>query len=253
MDRTTQLLQRLEDIGRALAQTDNALALLALGSVGAELERLDEHSDLDFFVIVRAGAKERFLRDHDWLEAAAPLVFRYRGSRDGLHVLFADGIYCEMAVFTVAELGLSRYTPGRLIWKRPWVDASLASPATAPPAPARPDVERLLGEIQCNLLVGLLRFRRGERLAAAREIQGFALDRLLELAVHLEPERPVLADPFALARRFERRFPEMAAHLASFQQGYDRTPESAAAMLDFLAARFPLNEAMVRAIRDLLP
>ncbi len=44
----------------------------------------------------------------------------------------------------------------------------------------------------------------------------------------------------------------MAAHLAGFQQGYDRTPQSAAAMLDFLAARFPLNEAMVAAIRELL-
>ena len=40
--------------------------------------------------------------------------------------------------------------------------------------------------------------------------------------------------------------------LAGFQQGYDRTPQSAAAMLDFLAARFPLNKAMVAAIRKLL-
>ena len=36
------------------------------------------------------------------------------------------------------------------------------------------------------------------------------------------------------------------------RQGYERTPESAAAMLDYLAARFPLNEAMVAAIRELL-
>jgi hypothetical protein len=92
----------------------------------------------------------------------------------------------------------------------------------------------LLGEILCNLHVGLLRFRRGERLAAAREIQLYAVDRMLELAAHLEPGQAAAHDPFAPMRRFERRFPEMAVHLAAFQQGYDRTPESAAAMLDFL-------------------
>ena len=104
----------------------------------------------------------------------------------------------------------------------------------------------------CNLHVGLLRFRRGERLAAAREIQLYAVDRMLELAVHLEPEQASAHDPFARMRRFERRFPKMAEQLSAFQQGYERTPESAAAMLDYLAARFPLNEAMVAAIRELL-
>ncbi len=70
------------------------------------------------------------------------------------------------------------------------------------------------------------------------------------------PDEPmtVLVDYFGLevtdSLAVCRRFPEMATHLAAFQQGYDRTPESAAAMLDFLAARFPLNEAMVAAIRE---
>ncbi|HQF71758.1 MAG TPA: hypothetical protein PLH39_10820, partial [Promineifilum sp.] len=77
-------------------------------------------------------------------------------------------------------------------------------------------------------------------------------DRLLHLAAFVEPEGAAAADPFAPARRFEQRFPQMAAHLAAFQQGYDRTPESAAAILDFLAARFELNAGMVAAIRELL-
>ena len=252
MNTPDALLARLDAIGRSLDQHDDALALIGLGSVGRELDRLDEFSDLDFFLVVRPGAKQRFFDNLDWLEAAAPVVFRYRGPGDGLHILFADGIYCEMAIFTVAELGTARYTPGRMVWKQPWVDEALAQPARTPPAPATPPVEQLLGEILCNLHVGLLRFRRGERLAAAREIQLYAADRMLELAAHLEPEQPAAHDPFAPMRRFERRFPEMATHLAAFQQGYDRTPESAAAMLDFLAARFPLNEAMVIAIRALL-
>ena len=252
MNPPATLLDRLDAIGRSLAHDDDALALLGLGSVGRELDRLDEYSDLDFFVVVRSGAKERFLTELGWLEAARPVVFRYRGSRDGLHVLFDDGIYAEMAVFTVAEMGTAHYTPGRIVWQRPWVGEGLATPAHTPPALTVSPIEHLLGAILCNLHVGLLRYRRGERLAAAREIQLYAADHMLELAAHLEPEQAAGRDPFAQMRRFEQRFPQMAAHLPTFQQGYERTPESAAAMLDFLAARFPLNEAMVAAIRGLI-
>lgn len=253
MNEPNRLLQRLDDIGRALARDEDALALLALGSVGRELDRLDTYSDLDFFVIVRSAAKDRFLSDHTWLEEAAPIIFRHRGTRDGLHILYADGIYCEMAVFTVEEMGRAHYTPGRLVWKRSWIADSLAVPGTMPSAPVGPTVEKLLGEIQCNLYVGLLRHRRGERLAAAREIQHYAVDRLLQLAAYMEPAGPAATDPFAPARRFEQRYPQMSAHLPDFQQGYDRTPQSAAAILDFLAERFELNVGMIMAIRALIP
>lgn len=246
------LLQRLEAIGASLAGDEDALALLSLGSVGQELDRLDEFSDLDFFVVVRRGAKERFLSDLGWLDAVAPVAFSHRGTRDGLHILFADRIYCEMAIFTVAELGRSHYTPGRLIWKRPGVDESLAEPATPPPAPRPPAVTLLLGEIVCNLYVGAQRYRRGERLAAAREVQWYALDRMLELAPHLEPEMTAHPDPFAPTRRFEQRFPQMAVHLAAFQPGYEGTLEAVRAMLDFLEPRVELNPAMVAAIREML-
>lgn len=53
------LLDRLDAIGRALVARPGALGLLGLGSVGRETDRLDAHSDLNFFVIVRAGAKAR--------------------------------------------------------------------------------------------------------------------------------------------------------------------------------------------------
>ena len=252
MNLPSALLDRLDAIGRSLARDDDALALIGLGSVGRELDRLDEFSDLDFYVIVRPGAKERFLSDLGWLEAARPVVFRYRGSRDGLHVLFDDGIYAEMAIFTMAELGTALYAPGRVVWRQPWVSEALAAPARTPPPPDTSSRDRLLGEILCNLYVGMLRFRRGERLAAAREIQLYAVDRMLELATHLEPEQAASADPFAPMRRFEQRFPQMAGHLPAFVPGYEGTPQSAAAILDFLAARFPLNEAMVAEIRGLL-
>ena len=72
MDRKNQLLNRLESIGRSLEKTDQALMLLGLGSGGAERDRLDNFSDLDFFVIAKDGYKERFIRNVDWLEAVCP-------------------------------------------------------------------------------------------------------------------------------------------------------------------------------------
>lgn len=52
VSRPELLLARLDEIGAALARSNRALALLGLGSVGLELERLDRYSDLDFFAIV---------------------------------------------------------------------------------------------------------------------------------------------------------------------------------------------------------
>ena len=253
MERTQLLLERLEAVGRSLAAADGALALIGLGSVGRGTNRLDVWSDLDFYVIVTPESRPRFLSHYDWLAAAAPLVFVHRSSEAGIHVLFADAIYAEMAVFTPEQLALADYEPGRIVWKQPHLPDSIAHPAVSPPPPPERVLDWLLEQVLCNLYVGLSRYRRGEKLAAAREIQLYALERMLELAPFLEPETSIARDVFAPMRRFEQRFPRMAAHLPAFQPGYDRTPEAAAAMLDFLAARFPLNEAMVAAIRRLLP
>src|SRR5439155_3723389 len=66
------LLQRLDAIGRSLEGTGNALALLALGSVGTELDRIDAYSDLDFFVVVRDGYRQAYLGDLGWLSSVHP-------------------------------------------------------------------------------------------------------------------------------------------------------------------------------------
>ena len=61
------LLSRLNDIGASLARSKKAVALIGLGSVGIEVDRLDEFSDLDFFAIVEPGYKAEFIEDLDWL------------------------------------------------------------------------------------------------------------------------------------------------------------------------------------------
>jgi hypothetical protein len=53
------LLARLDAIARSLEASGHAEALIGLGSVGLELDRLDEYSDLDFFAIVNPALAGR--------------------------------------------------------------------------------------------------------------------------------------------------------------------------------------------------
>jgi hypothetical protein len=86
-----RLLQRLDDLGAALADRGDVVALIALGSVGVDRDRLDDHSDLDFFVIVDDDARQRYLDSIDWLEELSPVAFSFPNTVDGRKVLFADG------------------------------------------------------------------------------------------------------------------------------------------------------------------
>src|SRR5215470_14909846 len=173
------LLQRLDAIARALPSRGDAVALIGVGSVGRALDRIDEHSDLDFFVIVDDGAKQRYLDDIDWLEAAAPVVYDFENTVDGRKILFADGIYAEYAVFTIEELRTATFAPGRIVWQRAGAPHDLAESGGRPAPSPLHTPEFHLNEALTNLYVGLHRDARGEHLSAMRLIQVHAVDRLL--------------------------------------------------------------------------
>lgn len=251
MDKKEQLLTRLDQIGASLEATGRALALIGLGSVGRELDRLDDYSDLDFFAIVQPGHKASFINNLDWLSTIAPVAYAFPNTPDGYKLLYADGIFCEFAVFEPADLATVPFTAGRLIWKAAGVDEAIVNPAASHTYSPRP-VEWLLGEALTNLYVGLGRFHRGEKLTAARFIQGYAVDRVLELAAHLETASPAHIDPFTNERRIEQRYPNFTRHLPDFVQGYERSPQSAAAILTFLEQHFPIPAALAAEIRHLL-
>jgi hypothetical protein len=246
----TQLLERLDAIAASLAASGRALALLGLGSVGRERERLDAWSDLDFFVVVEPGAKARYLDDLGWLAAAHPVAWHFRNTADGHKALMDDGVFCEFAVFEPHELESIPYAPGAVVWRRPDFAADIASPRRALPAAALPGEEWIVGEALSCLLVGLQRWRRGERLSAARFVQGHALDRLIELDALRHPPPP--GDPFSRERRLEARQPSLAAELAALVPGYAGTPRAALALLDALARRgAALDATVVARIRTL--
>jgi hypothetical protein len=248
MSRKQELLQRLDAIGESLARTEHAVALLGLGSVGAELDRLDEFSDLDFFVIVQPGYKAQFIENLDWLEHTHAVAYCFKNTPDGYKVLFADGIFCEFAVFEAAELLRIPFAAGRIVWKAADFDDALCLPPKNEQPTTRNPIDWLVGEAVTNLYVGLGRARRGEKLSATRFIQGYAVDRILELSDYIETTGAVYADPFARERRYEQRFPGIARYLPQFIQGYDHIPESAQAILDFLDDHFGVNPAMKQAV-----
>ncbi len=239
-----RILERLAAIGDSLAATGQAYALLGLGSVGQETARLDAYSDLDFFAIVREGYKARFIQNLDWLEAAHPLVYSFRNTADGYKTLYADGIFCEFAVFEPHELAAIPFAAPRIVWQHPDFDATVCAPRHLPAPPQPRDMAWLVNEALTNLYIGMGRYCRGEKLSAARFIQHYAVDRILELAPLLETEQPALRDNFGPERRFEQRYPGVAALLPDFVAGYAHSPEATLAILRFLEQHFTINAAL---------
>jgi hypothetical protein len=245
------LLARLIEIAHSVERSGHGLALIALGSAGLELDRLDDCSDLDFFVIVEDGHKGRYIADLDWLSCVSPVVYQFRNTPDGYKLLFQDGVFCEFAVFEMPELRHIPFAPGRIVWKKAGVPDALLLPEPGRHTPEVRSVEWLVGEALTSLYTGLSRNARGERLSAMRSIQVNALDRVLELCAGLEPGTSSSRDVFAFERRYEQRQPRCAQSLPEFAQGYGRNVESALAILAFLESHFEVAPAMKRAIEEL--
>ncbi|MCU0488570.1 MAG: hypothetical protein MUE67_06435 [Anaerolineales bacterium] len=244
-------IRRLDEIAASLQQRPDALALIGLGSVGRELQRLDAFSDLDFFVLVEPGSKAAYLDSLDWLSGIHPIAYAFKNTVDGYKLLFADRIFCEFAVFETHELAGIPFAPGRVVWKRETVAESISQPGNFPAPGHSRGLEWLLGEALTNLYIGLCRYQRGEWLSAQRFIQGYAVDRVIELSEYLGDPVRVERDSFSPERRFEQRYPQFAGRLAGFIQGYLRSPQSAREILGFLVEHFPVNQAMAQAILDL--
>jgi hypothetical protein len=246
-----RLLERLDRLGEVLAGRGDALALIGLGSVGVDLERLDDHSDLDFFVIVEDGARQRYLDSIDWLEELSPVGFSFPNTLDGRKVLFADGLFAEYAVFTLDELHAGSHPEGRIVWRRVDAPEGLERARRTPRRAAHNDAAFQVNEALTNLYVGLHRDARGERLSAARLIQVHAVDRLLEFLELTEPGFDRRQDVFIVERGAELRFGPDVLPLASLMPGYERNRDAALAIIEWLERRADVDQALAAAIRRL--
>jgi hypothetical protein len=186
-----------------------------------------------------------------WLSDIHPIAYSFLNTDDGYKVLFADGIFCEFAVFEPTKLQAIPFAPGRIVWKQEHIPDTVSQPASATASRPKRSKEWLLGETLTNIYVGLHRHKRGEKLSATRFIQGYAVDRVLELVEYIEPAREVYRDQVVNERRFEQRFPHIAPEVSTWMQGYEMNPESALAILAFLEGHFEINGAIAEAVREL--
>ncbi|MEO1036980.1 MAG: hypothetical protein AAFX44_15600 [Pseudomonadota bacterium] len=252
MDPKTRLLERLDQIAIEISKRDGTLALLGLGSTGRDTDRLDQYSDLDFFVIVEASTKQQFIADLAWLRGIRPLVYSFKNTVDGHKALFDDGIFCEFAVLSPDELMSIPFDNARLIWARDGFDVTSLEPSSRTPHFGEADEGFLVGEVLTNLYVGLGRYARGERLSACFFIQHHAVTKLLDLLELWGESTDASRDRFSNERRFEQRWPKHVPLIKALTPGYARTPEAAERMLDFLSEHVDVNPSIASEIRRLL-
>ncbi len=62
-----------------------------------------------------------------------------------------------------------------------------------------------------------------------RFIQGYAVERVLELADYVEVAQGIAQDTFANERRFEQRYPGLARQAPAWLRGYERNMETSSA------------------------
>ena len=185
------------------------------------------------------------------MSAICWIAYHFPNTHEGYKLLFEDGIFCEFAVFEPDELKTIPLSGHRLVWKQPQVPETLIQTRKATDRLQKHSQEWLLGEALTNLYVGMGREKRGEHLSAMRFIQGYAVDRLVELAETIENPKTRLGDEFAFERRFEERFPGLASQVPGWLQGYKRNRESALEILAFLRQNFEINDAIAEAIQRL--
>jgi hypothetical protein len=242
-------LRRLDNLAEHLAHDPHVEALLGLGSAGNETDRFDDHSDIDFFVVVDTPAtKQRYLQDITWLDGlGGQVVYSFVNDPNGRKALLDDGLFLEYAIFTAPELAELSYTGARVIWSR----LSIPQQGRAIPATAIDTVEFHLNEALTNLLVGLHRELRGEHLTATRFIQVHAIDRILALTRLNEGTLLDQPDPFEPTRRIERGHLTNELPLEQMITGYTRNLDAARTTLDWLATHYPTDPVIVSKIADL--
>ncbi|GLY06801.1 hypothetical protein [Actinoplanes sp. NBRC 101535] len=245
------ILRRLDELATVLSERADTVALLALGSAGAQRARLDEHSGLDFLVVAQERAVWRLLDRTDWLEAPCPVLWSYAHERNGRTALYADGILAAYRIVTARELAHLPFSGARVVWRRADAPPGLTQSEVLPPRTPYDSPEFHVGEALTLLWSGLHRELRGERLAASRLIQVRAVDRVVSLA-RLGSGEPLYRDLFDPSRRVERAHPPQVLPLATMVPGYAHNAAAATAVLDWLAPRHPLPAAMVAILRELI-
>jgi len=235
--------ETLEILSSAAQNSPHTMALIGAGSAGADISRMDQYSDIDFFLIVEEGSSADFINDNSWFGNQLPIVFAFRDTDHGNKVLLENGVFLEFAIFTEVELSLYGIPGLRTIWCKP----GFVIPDLSSKEPLVRELSYYVNQALSNLLVGALRLRRGERLAALAMIERFALTNLL-IAYRVKNELKI-EDSFNIERRAEL---SLGIDFAPMVQGYERLEKSLLEILNFAESNFEVNPEIIKEIRTLI-
>jgi hypothetical protein len=138
-----------------------------------------------------------------------------------------------------------------VVGRRTDTPPGLADFGPPPSGPPFDTVEFHLNEALTNIYVGLHQELRGERLAATRFIQSFAVDRVIAL-LNLTTQAGHRRDPFEASRRVEQAYSPDVLPLAAMVPGYEHNWSAARFTFGWLCQRFTVDPAIAAAIRRLL-
>lgn len=245
-----RLIERMNEIAKHVSINDHVLAVLALGSIGVEQERLDDYSDLDFFIVTEDDIKQQMIDDLSWLNQSYPVAFSFKNTKDGYKFFFEDGIYGEFAIFGRSEIPHVVQNQARLVYQKEGYEEPTLLIAKSLP---KQDNSKAIDEIHeaiTNLYVGVMRALRGERLSAQRFIEHYAVDHILKAYLLHHPIQEKWIDPFNLERRIESHDPYLKPWLISMIQGYSVLGSSAESILSFAENLQPLDSWIVCHLRQ---
>lgn len=215
----------------ALQQHEQVIGLVAVGSMAECDDQPDEWSDHDFYIITHPGQQTVYRTQHDWLPDTDQIAWAYPETEHGVKVIYQNGHLLEYAVFDLDELKLAHTNHYRVLIDKGGIQQAMVTVESATRERFSGITDQFLaGQFLTNLLVGIRRYRRGERMSAQKFIKGSAVGHLVTLlSRYILPSHPDLADNIDPTRRFERLYPEIGRKLEALMQM--PLPESARSQL----------------------
>jgi hypothetical protein len=194
----------------SVAKRPEVIGLIFVGSAAAT-HRVDQYSDQDFFLVVKAGTGEAFRQDLSWLPNHNEIVLSPRETAHGLKVVYQTGDVLEFAVFEDSELELASVNDYRVMLDNQDLTGRMARIA-ARSIPKPIDRTREFELFLSLILIGTGRAQRGEILAAEQHIKSAAMDFAIKLIRNARAANEK-ADSLNGFRRFEQDYPEVSKEL----------------------------------------
>lgn len=209
--------QFIERLTRNLEADSRVLGLVACGSMAQNHHMPDAWSDHDFWVVAQPGTSESFRADLSWLPDHEEIVLSFRETSHGVKIVYREGHLLESAVFEPADLPSLRINAYRVLLDRSQVAEvmqRIAEQTAQTTSEWFQDDRHRFGQILTNLMVGVGRYARGEKLSGHAFIKQYALHNVLFLlAKYGDSARIETLDNLDPLRRFEFAFPEWGAEI----------------------------------------